>query len=154
MSSRARRFDLPTVVVIGDSVKDFCLYHALYWQHGRAIWLPSWFTSEDDSHSNRLMTAIREAESNGRLEHNKRLSFVSHSADRPVLEELKQRITGHMYRTTITIDEIMPETVAWWLEYPSRVYADGNLGDVTTHLLSKTMFQAPLTHPYHESSIR
>jgi hypothetical protein len=148
MSSRARRFDLPTVVVIGDSVQDFCLYHALYWLHGRAIWLPSWFTSEDDPHSNRLMTAIREAESNGRLEHNERLSFVSHSADRTVLEELKQRITGRMYRTTITVDDIIPETVAWWLEYPSRIYADGNLGDVTTHLLVKNnlpgAFDSPL----------
>jgi DNA-directed RNA polymerase subunit RPC12/RpoP len=135
MATRARRFDLPTVVVVGDTVRDFCLYHALYWLHGRAIWLPSWFTSDDDPHSQRLMTAIREAESNGRVEHNERLSFVSYSLDKTVLEDLKQKIVQSMYRTTITIDDIIPATVAWWLEYPSRIYAEGNLGDVTTHLL-------------------
>ncbi len=36
------RFELPTIVVVGESLKDFCLYHALYWQQGRALWLPSW----------------------------------------------------------------------------------------------------------------
>ncbi len=62
MAVRSRRFELPTVVVIGDTVQDFCLYHALYWQHGRALWVPSWFTTEDDQYSHRFLTAIREAE--------------------------------------------------------------------------------------------
>jgi hypothetical protein len=87
-------------------VLDFCLYHALYWQHGRALWLPSWFTAEDDPYSLRLMTAIREAEENERMEHNERLSFVSYSVDKAVLEELKEKILKHMYRTQITVDDI------------------------------------------------
>ena len=135
MAVRSRRYELPTVVVVGDTVQDFCLYHALYWQHGRALWLPSWFTAQDGPHSLRLMLAIREAESNGRMEHNERLSFVSYSLDKTALEELKQKIPKPMYGAQITIDDIVPETVAWWLKYPSRLYAEGNLGDVTTHLL-------------------
>jgi hypothetical protein len=148
MAVRSRRYELPTVVVVGDTVQDFCLYHAIYWQHGRALWLPSWFTTDDDQYAQRLMTAIREAESNGQMEHNERLSFISYSVDETVLEELKQKIVKHMYRTTITIDDIIPETVAWWLEYPSRLFAEGNLGDVTTHLLfNKNLpgaFESPL----------
>lgn len=147
MAVRSRRFELPTVVVVGDTLQDFCLYHALYWQHGRALWLPSWFTTEDD-HWPRFMTAIREAESNGKMEHNERLSFVSYSVGKTVLEVLKQKILKYMYRTQITIDDIVPESVAWWLEYPSRLYAEGNLGDVTTHLLfNKNLpgaFESPL----------
>ena len=135
MTVRSRRFELPTVVVVGDTVQDFCLYHALYWQHGRALWLPSWFTTEDDPSALRLMTAIREAESNGRIEHNERLSFVSFSVAKTLLKDLKQKVSSHIYRTQLTIDDIVPNTVAWWLEYPSRLYAEGNLGDVTTHLL-------------------
>jgi hypothetical protein len=135
MPTKSRRSLLPTVIVLGDTVKDFCLYHALYWLHGRAVWLPLWFMPTDDHYPERLMTAIREAESNGRIEQNKQLAFVSYSVDKPVLETLKQKILKHMYTTTITIDDITPTTVAWWLEYPSRVYAEGNLGDVTTHFL-------------------
>jgi hypothetical protein len=94
------------------------------------------------------MTVIREAESNGRIEHNDRLSFVSFSIDKTALEDLKQKIQKFMYRTTITIDDITPASVAWWLEYPSRVFAEGNLGDVTTHLLFKDnlpgAFDSPL----------
>jgi hypothetical protein len=148
MAIRSLRFELPTIVVVGDTVQDFCLYHALYWQHGRALWLPSWFTSDGDPYSLRLMTAIREAEQNGRMEHNERLSFVSYSVDKAVLAELKEKLLKQMYRTQITVDDIVPQTVAWWLEYPSRLYAEGNLGDVTTHLLfNKNLpgaFESPL----------
>lgn len=136
MATKARRFELPTVIIAGDTLQDFCLYHALYWMHGRALWLPAWFMPQDDDHyPERLMTAIREAEANGRIEHNERLSFVSYSVDKIVLEELKQKIVKHMYRTMITIDDITSDMLTRLLECPSRVYAEGNLGDVTTHLL-------------------
>ena len=136
MASRARRFDLPTVVVVGDTVRDFCLYHALYWQCGRAVWLPSWFLSEpDNQYPERLMTVIRVAENKGRIEHNERLSFVSYSLDSSVLQALKDKIIKHMFRTSITIDDITRDSVGWAVEFPSRVYTEGNLGDVTNHLL-------------------
>jgi len=148
MPTKSRRSLLPTVFVFGDTVKDFCLYHALYWLHGRAVWLPSWFLPTDDHYPERFMTAIREGESNGRLEQSKHLSFVSYSVDKPAMEALKERIIKHMYTTSITIDDITPDPVAWWLEHPTRVYAEGNLGDVTTHFLLKNnlpgAFDSPL----------
>ena len=148
MATKSRRFELPTVVVVGDSVEDFCLYHTLYWQYSRAVWLPSWFLAADDDRADRLMTVIRQAEENGRLEHNEHLSFVSYSIDKTVLEELKQRLAKYMYRTTITVDAITPTAVSQWLRYPSRIYAEGNLGDVTSHLLFNDdlpgTFESPL----------
>jgi hypothetical protein len=144
MAMRAKRFQLPTIVVVGDTQRDFCLYHALRWQYLRAVWLPSWFLSDDD----RLMTVIRQAEASGRSEHNQHLSFVSHSVPNADLEALKKRIVGRMYQTVLSVDAITPGRVSHWLRHPSRVYAEGNLGDVTSHLLFKDdlpgTFESPL----------
>lgn len=148
MYTRARRFELPTVVVIGDTIKDFCLYQALYWLHGRAVWLPSWFLQDSEGYPERLMTVIRQAEENGRHEHNERLSFVSFSTDKAAMEELKQKIIKHMYRTMITVDEITTDLIGWLLEFPSRLYAEGNINEVTTHFLLNNnlpgVFDSPL----------
>jgi hypothetical protein len=101
MSSASRRFELPTIVVVGDSVREFCLYHALYWQQGRALWLPSWFMPESDKYPERLMTALREAEEAGKAEHNESLSFVSFTVPNDELETLKQTINKYMSRASI-----------------------------------------------------
>ncbi len=47
---------------------------------------------------------------NGRMEHNERLSFVSYSVGKTVLEELKQKILKYMYRTQFisTISSLKP----------------------------------------------
>jgi hypothetical protein len=95
-STASRRFDLPTVVVVGDSVKDFCMYHALYWQQGRALWLPSWFMPEADKYPDRLMSAIHEAEELGRAEHNESLVLASYSVPKAELEELKKAVNAHL----------------------------------------------------------
>jgi hypothetical protein len=146
MATRARRFELPTIIVVGDTVQDFCLYHALYWQYLRAVWLPSWFLSVGDR-DDRLMTLIRQAEERGRLEHNQQLSFVSYSVDNANLEALKQRIMGRMYQTRLSVETITAAGVSHWLQHPSRVYAEGNLGDVTSHLLFNDDLPGPFESP-------
>ena len=155
-STASRRFDLPTVVVVGDSVKDFCMYHALYWQQGRALWLPSWFIPEADKYPDRLMSAIREAEESGRAEHNQSLVLVSYSVPKAELEELKKTVNAHLFRTTVSVDDITTAMVKRQLEYPSRLFADGNIGDVTTHLLLNDnlpgWFESPLPRRLHPVS--
>jgi hypothetical protein len=152
-ATASRRYLLPTVVVVGDSVKDFCLYHALYWQQGRALWLPSWFMLESGEYPERLMTAIREAEESGQYEHNEELSLVSYSVAKTKLEELKNIITPRLFRTRVSVNDISTAMVELQLEYPSRVYADGNIGDVTTHLLLNNnlpgWFDSPLPRMLH-----
>jgi hypothetical protein len=152
-SNASSRYLLPTVVVVGDSVKDFCLYHALYWQQGRAVWLPSWFMPRLGEYPESLISAIREAEKLGQFDHNEALSLVSYSVPKNELEELKKVISPHLFRTRISVDDITPELVAVQLEYPSRVYADGNIGEVTTHLLLNNdlpgWFDSPLPRMLH-----
>ena len=47
-STRSHTFELPTVLVLGDSIEDFCLYYCLLRLHGRALWIPSWFLENKD----------------------------------------------------------------------------------------------------------
>lgn len=156
ISTASPRFDLPTVVVVGDSIKDFCLYHALYWQQGRALWLPSWFMPKAGEYPDRLMAAIREAEESARVDHNNRLVLVSHSLPKPELEELQKVIEAHLFHNTVSLEDVTTSLVARQLEYPSRVFADGNIGDVTTHLLLNDSlpgwFESPLPRGLHPVS--
>ncbi len=122
MSVRSRRYELPTVAVVGESVKDFCLYHALYWQQGRALWLPLWFTQVAGKGPGRLMSAVLEAEESGRYEHNESLSLVSNSIPKTELEKLKKTIESRSHGITVSVDEITAAMVKGQLEYPSRIY--------------------------------
>jgi hypothetical protein len=156
ISTAARHYELPTVVVVGESLKDFCLYHALYWQQGRALWLPSWFMPESGKYPDRLITAIHEAEEAGRLEYNEQLVLVSNSVPKVELEELRGVILTHLFRTTVSVGEVTTSLVSAQLKHPSRVYADGNIGDVTTHLLLDGSlpgwFESPLPRTLHPVS--
>lgn len=131
----SRRFALPTIAVVGDSVRDFCLYLALYWQQGRALWLPRWFIPTNELYPARLMTAVGEAEDVGRLEHNERMVLVSYSTPETELDKLRETIRAHTSRISISSEKITANLIAEQVKHPLRVYADGNIGDVTTHLL-------------------
>jgi hypothetical protein len=155
-STASRRFQLPTVVVVGDSVNDFCLYHALYSQQGRALWLPTWFMQQTGTYPERLTSAIRAAEEAGHAEHNEELTLVSCSAPRAELEELQKTIRAHVFRTTVSIEDVTARMVARQLDHPLRVYAEGNIGDVTTHLLLNNnlpgWFESPVPRKLHPVS--
>jgi hypothetical protein len=131
----ARRYTLPTIVVVGDSLRDFCLYFNLYWQQGRALWLPPWFMPEDGKFPSRLITAVNQAEEAGRLDHNERLVLVSYSVPPGDLAQLKESIRAHIYRTSIDVEPISTQMVAAQVTHPSRIYTDGDIGNITTHML-------------------
>jgi hypothetical protein len=155
-STASRRFELPTVVVVGESVDDFCLYFALYWQQGRALWLPPWFLPTTDAYPDRLMTAIAEALENGRSEHNESLTLVSYSSSQAELQELKEIISAHMFTSSVSVERVTRHMVASQVEHPARVYADGNIGDVTNHLLFNGslpgLFESPVPRMLHPVS--
>ena len=131
----ARRFELPTIAVIGSSLKDFCLYFNLYWQQGRALWLPQWFMPEDGKYPDRLMTAITEAEEAGQLDHNEQLVLVSYSVKEDELLKLKATIRTSMFRTSVDVQPITTEMVELQVKHPSRLYTGGDIGNITTHML-------------------
>ena len=102
------------------------------------------------------MSAIREAEESGQAEHNESLLLVSYSVSKAELQELKKTVNAHLFRTTVSVDDITSAMVKQQLEYPSRVFADGNIGDVTTHLLLNDnlpgWFESPLPRRLHPVS--
>jgi hypothetical protein len=144
----AHRFELPTIVVVGNSLDDFCLYFNLYWQQGRALWLPPWFMPEDGKYPDRLLAAIHEAEDAARVEHNEHFVLVSYSTSQGELLKLSQTLNSHMFRTGVDVQEITTEIVKQQVAHPSRLYADGDLGNITTHsLLNNSLpgfFESPV----------
>lgn len=154
----ARRFDLPTVVVVGSSVRDFCLYFNLYWQQGRALWLPPWFMPEEGKYPDRLLTAIREAEEAARPDHNERLVLLSYSVLEDELLKLRETIRAHMFRMSVEVQPITTEMVEEQVRHPSRVYTDGDLGNITTHMLLNNslpgLFESPVPRTLNPASPR
>ena len=45
-SAKYRDWSLPTIIIAGDSVKDFCLYQSMSRMQGRVFWLPPWLNRE------------------------------------------------------------------------------------------------------------
>ena len=131
----ARRHELPTIAVVGSSLKDFCLYFDLYWQQGRALWLPPWFLPQDGEYPSKLITAVNQAEEAGRLDHNERIVLASYSVPSDELAQLKERIRADRFRVSLDVEQISPQMVATQVEHPSRIYTDGDIGNITTHIL-------------------
>jgi hypothetical protein len=131
----ARRFELPTIVVVGNSLKDFCLYFNLYWQQGTALWLPPWFIPAEGEYPNRLMIAVGEAEEAAWPEHNEHFVLVSYSVPQDELQKLAETIRGQMSRMSVDVQPINTGIVAMQVRHPSRVHTDGDLGNITTHSL-------------------
>src|ERR1035437_9125816 len=134
-STAARRFDLPTVVVAGDSIREFCLYRALLWQQGRALWLPQWFMPVPAQHPTRLTTAILSAIENGRSEHNEGLVLVTYTVAPAVMQELKTAVGSCSWGCSVSVENITTALVEEQLRHPSRVFAEGNIGEITTQML-------------------
>ncbi len=88
-SKRSRRFELPTVLVLGDSIQDFCLYYSLRRLHGRAIWISGWFLENQNEVGNRLRSALSNALTLGRLDNAKSFTVTSASLPLPEIEKVR-----------------------------------------------------------------
>lgn len=151
----ASRHELPTIVVVGSSLKDFCLYFNLYWQQGRALWLPPWFMPEEGKYPDRLVAAVFEAVEAGRGDHNDRLVLVSYSVPHNELLRLSDTIRT-LVRTAVEVRPITTEMVELQMRIPSRIYADGDLGNTTTHMLLNNSlpgwFESPVPQTLNPAS--
>lgn len=160
-SGAASLYDPPTVVVVGDSIREFCLYHALLWQQGRALWLPQWFMPMPDKHSTRLSTALSTAIDNARIEHSSSFVLVTYTVAPAVMQELITDVQRYSYRCSVSIDNITTTFVEKQFQHPSRLFAEGNIGDITTRILVKDFlpgwFESPVPaalHPVNPQSHR
>lgn len=130
----ARRHAIPSIIVQGDTISDFCLYYGLSRLHGRAIWLPSWFDPVRDSYPDRLMTAVGNLDEMGRREHCQHMNVVSASIPAAVLQETVVKLRDHMTMTSFAVEDGKSGAfIRRIVEYPSKVYVKKNIDQITTH---------------------
>ena len=125
-------YALPSIIVRGDTIRDFCLYYGLSRLHGRAIWLPSWFDPAPDSYPDRMMTAVRNLEAMGRQE--KPLCVISASIPTADLREPVAELRSRMTMSSLAVEDGNSGSfIRKLVEYPSKVYVKKNIDRITTH---------------------
>jgi hypothetical protein len=133
-SVSARPYAIPSIIVKGDTIRDFCLYYGLSRLHGRAIWLPSWFDPPPDSYPDRLTTAVRNLDDMGRLEHCRHMCVVSASIPTTDLHETVATLRNHLTMSSFAVEDGNSGSfVRKLVEYPSKVYVKKNIDQITTH---------------------
>ena len=71
----------------------------------------------------------------GRLDHNEHFALVSYSVPLSELAGLKESLRSNMFRASVDIEPISSQMVAAQMMHPSRIFTDGDLGNITTHML-------------------
>jgi hypothetical protein len=151
----ARRFAIPSVIVQGDTVRDFCLYYGLSRLHGRAIWLPSWFNPVPNSFPNRMMTTVGNLNDMAMREHCTQMMLISTSLPATALQGTVDTLRSYTTRSSFAIEDGNPGAfIRNIVEYPSKVYVKKNIDQITTHQIVEDrmpgFFESPvplaLTH--------
>jgi len=134
-ATAARRYAIPSVVVRGDDVKDFCLYFGLSRLHGRAIWLPSWFdAATDDPYPKRMMSAVRRLDEMGRQENSRVIDVISTSLPAESLHETVAILNKSAWTSSFAVEDGNSEKfIRRLVEHPSKAYVKGNIDQITTH---------------------
>jgi len=130
----AHPFAIPSIIVRGDTVKDFCLYYAITRNNGRALWLPQWFIPTGGEFPGSLISAVRKLENMAQSQHCDYFSLLSMSATTAELSDLTALIRQHMSSLSLNIDDGNdPHYLDRMLQYPSKVYIKGNIDRITAH---------------------
>lgn len=130
----ARTFEQPTVLVLGDSIQDFCLYYGLRRLHGRALWIPSRFIEEVRGASRPLQTAFTVAQEFGNLNYSKECVIASTSHPISELKEFVHRAPKNPF-LSLSAASVSVSFVAELVQYPIRTYVQGRIEKVSTHQL-------------------
>ena len=134
-SKRSRRFELPTVLVLGDSIQDFCLYYSLRRLHGRAIWISGWFLENQNEVGNRLRSALSNALTLGRLDNAKSFTVTSASLPLPEIEKVRLSLAPIYSHISLSAEALSASSVAKLVLHPLRIYARGSIEKLSTHQL-------------------
>lgn len=133
-SIKSMRHQLPTVVMIGDTVSDFSMYYALRWLQGRALWLPKWFFEDAGSYTSRLATAIRGIVEIANYEHSQQLTLASFSISTAEMGEAEKRVIAATNRSSVVVESMEVKLVEPQLRHPSRCCTEGTIGDISTRM--------------------
>jgi hypothetical protein len=145
----ALRYATPSIIVRGETVRDFCLYYGLSRLHGRAIWLPTWFDPAPDSYPARMMYAVRVLEDRGRREHCEHIDVVSTSLPAPALQETVAILRDRIGVTSVAVEDgNSGGFIQKIVQHPLKVYAKKNIDQITTHQIVEDrmpgFFESPL----------
>lgn len=146
-STAARPFTLPTIAVVGDTIREFCLYYSLLRLQGRALWLPRWFMPTQGEYPSRLTSAAGAAVEIGRREHSTNLALVTYSVESSSMQDLKSVLDKHLFGSSAFLYEIGVGLVRKHVEFPSRLVAEGNLGEFSTQMLVNNRLPGWLESP-------
>lgn len=134
-STKAMRYQLPTVVVVGDTVSDFCMFYALKWLQGRALWLPKWFFQDSGGYGSRVSTAVRGAAEIARLEHSQNLLLVTFSLSTEEMKEAQKKAESAPFGSwSVESKPIDIHLIHSQLQFPSRSCTAGTIGDISTRM--------------------
>jgi hypothetical protein len=134
-SSKALRHQLPTVVVVGDTVSDFCLFYALRWLQGRALWLPKWFFRDSGGYNSRVTTAIRGAAEIAEFEHSQNLSLVTFSLSNEEMKEAEAKAGSARFGGwSVECKPLDVPLIQLQLQFPTRSCTAGSIGDISTRM--------------------
>jgi hypothetical protein len=133
-ANAAHPFTLPSIIVRGDTLKDFCFYYAISRTHGRALWLPKWFVPANDEFPSSLVSALRKIEKITNEHQSQYFSMVSLSIPFTELRNLNALIEKYISTFSMAIDDgnDLPY-LDRMLKYPNRIYIKGNIDQITTH---------------------
>jgi len=146
-STRSRTFELPTVLVLGNSIQDFCLYYSLLRLHGRALWIPSWFLENKDGPCHRLRSALSNAQELGRPDLAELCTWISASIPLPEIEETVKSLAATHPHVPISAESLSASSVAKLVRHPLKVYAEGNIERLSTHQLLDDELPGPFESP-------
>jgi hypothetical protein len=129
----------PAVVVVGDSIEDFCLFQNLSRIRSRVLWLPaSWglqsakSAGSSPTHTDRYLSSfVHSAFIVGTSRtHASRMTFVSASIGLADVEAIRLSIAASMNTAGLTSDS--SNSISALIRHPSVVYESGNEGKITT----------------------
>ncbi len=134
-STSVRPYELPTLAVVGNTLKDFCLFYDLYWLQLRSLWIAPWLMPKEGEYPMHLISAVDVAEDVGKMDHCQQIQLVSYSLGRPELDNLRETISKYLVHASISVGDISAKNISRLVKYPVRVYVDGNIGDYATYML-------------------
>ncbi len=149
------RLTVPSVLVAGDTLKDFCLYYALSRLHNRAAWLPSWFKPKEPRFASRLVHVVRDLEEMGHQEHSDTIAVLSTSVPDGEINDLIATIRRYLPTSSFTPDDgndpMFLDRMLW---QPSKWYIRKNLDQITTHQIVDDKlpgyFESPVPSAFSE----
>ncbi|MES2392416.1 MAG: hypothetical protein V4555_12300 [Acidobacteriota bacterium] len=136
-SSSVRADRIPSVLVVGDTARDFCLYYGLSRLHGRAAWVPGWFSSAGGPDpSGRLATLIRIMSQRARREHSDQFAVMSLSQTTDALRSIADQIRNRVSMTTVITENANDsEYICKLVAHPVVWYVSGAVEQISNQMV-------------------